>query len=120
VHKALSRRISPKLTSKSSGYGSQLNPAEKVLPFANKVRQEQMQDGKVPYITVTDSVNSIYVPGGTLFPATLSLSTTWDLNLYGQVTEAIRDENMALGTRWVLSPELDVAKDPRYGRVGET
>lgn len=79
-----------------------------------------MQDGKVPYITVTDSVNSIYVPGGTLFPATLSLSTTWDLNLYGQVTEAIRDENMALGTRWVLSPELDVAKDPRYGRVGET
>ncbi|KAF5692703.1 beta-glucosidase [Fusarium denticulatum] len=101
-------------------YGSQLNPAEKVLPFANKVRQEQMQDGKVPYITVTDSVNSIYVPGGTLFPATLSLSTTWDLDLYGQVAEAIRDENMALGTHWVLSPELDVAKDPRYGRVGET
>lgn len=104
----------------SLGYGSQLNPAEKVLPFANKVRQEQMQDGKVPYITVTDSVNSIYVPGGTLFPATLSLSTTWDLDLYGQVAGAIRDENMALGTHWVLSPELDVAKDPRYGRVGET
>ncbi|KAF5968771.1 beta-glucosidase [Fusarium bulbicola] len=101
-------------------YGSQLNPAEKVLPFANKVRQEQMQNGKVPYITVTDSVNSIYVPGGTLFPATLSLSTTWDLDLYGQVAEAIRDENMALGTHWVLSPELDVAKDPRYGRLGET
>ncbi|KAF5609294.1 beta-glucosidase [Fusarium subglutinans] len=102
------------------GYGSQLNPAEKVLPFANKVRQEQMQNGKVPYITVTDSVNSIYVPGGTLFPATLSLSTTWDLDLYGQVAEAIRDENMALGAHWVLSPELDVAMDPRYGRVGET
>ncbi|KAK2693567.1 hypothetical protein QWA68_006911 [Fusarium oxysporum] len=101
-------------------YGSQLNPAEKVLPFANKVRHEQMQNGKIPYITVTDSVNSIYVPGGTLFPATLSLSTSWDLDLYGQVTGAIRDENMALGTHWVLSPELDVAKDPRYGRVGET
>ncbi|KAF4501223.1 Periplasmic beta-glucosidase [Fusarium agapanthi] len=101
-------------------YGSQLNPAERGLPFANKVRQEQMQNGKVPYITVTDSVNSIYVPGGTLFPATLSLSTTWDLDLYGQVVEAIRDENMALGTHWVLSPELNVAKDPRYGRVGET
>jgi beta-glucosidase-like glycosyl hydrolase len=79
-----------------------------------------MQNGKIPYITVTDSVNSIYVPGGTLFPATLSLSTSWDLDLYGQVTGAIRDENMALGTHWVLSPELDIAKDPRYGRVGET
>lgn len=78
-----------------------------------------MNDSQVPWITVTDSVNSIYVPGGTVFPATLSLSTTWDLDLYGEVVAAIREENVALGTHWVLSPELDVAKDPRYGRVGE-
>lgn len=39
--------------------------------------------------------------------------------MYEQVVAAIRDENMALGTHWVLSPELDVAKDPRNGRVGE-
>jgi beta-glucosidase len=83
------------------------------------VRQEQMNSSKVPWITVTDSVNSIYVPGGTIFPATLSLSTTWDLALYEQVVAAIRDENVALGTRWVLSPELDVAKEPRNGRLGE-
>jgi beta-glucosidase len=102
------------------GYGSQLNQAQDVLPYANMVRQEQLNSSKVPWITVTDSVNSIYVPGGTIFPATLSLSTSWDLSLYEQVVAAIRDENVALGTRWVLSPELDVAKDPRYGRVGET
>lgn len=83
------------------------------------VREEQLNSSKVPWITVTDSVNSIYVPGGTVFPATLSLSTSWNLSLYEQVVAAIRDENMALGTHWVLSPELDVARDPRYGRVGE-
>ncbi|KAJ9644821.1 hypothetical protein H2204_001283 [Knufia peltigerae] len=96
-------------------YGSQLNQAQDVLPYANRVREQQLNDSQVPWITVTDSVNSIYVPGGTVFPATLSLSTTWDLDLYGEVVAAIREENMALGTHWVLSPELDVAKDPRYG-----
>lgn len=83
------------------------------------VREEQLNSSKVPWITVTDSVNSIYVPGGTIFPATLSLSTSWNLSMYEQVVAAIRDENMALGTHWVLSPELDVAKEPRNGRVGE-
>ena len=39
--------------------------------------------------------------------------------MYEQVIAAIRDEHMALGTHWVLSPELDVAKEPRNGRVGE-
>ncbi|KEF59504.1 uncharacterized protein A1O9_04348 [Exophiala aquamarina CBS 119918] len=100
-------------------YGSQLNQAQDVLPYANMVREEQLNSSKVPWITVTDSVNSIYVPGGTIFPATLSLSTSWNLSMYEQVVAAIRDENMALGTHWVLSPELDVAKEPRNGRVGE-
>ncbi|ETI23267.1 hypothetical protein G647_05066 [Cladophialophora carrionii CBS 160.54] len=100
-------------------YGSQLNQAQDVLPYANMVREEQLNSSQVPWITVTDSVNSIYVPGGTLFPATLSLSTSWNLPLYEEVVAAIRDENMALGTHWVLSPELDIAKEPRNGRVGE-
>ncbi|KIX05651.1 uncharacterized protein Z518_03623 [Rhinocladiella mackenziei CBS 650.93] len=100
-------------------YGSQLNQAQDVLPYANMVREEQLNSSKVPWISVTDSVNSIYVPGGTIFPATLSLSTSWNLSMYEQVVAAIRDENMALGTHWVLSPELDIAKEPRNGRVGE-
>ncbi|KAK5036534.1 hypothetical protein LTS07_002261 [Exophiala sideris] len=100
-------------------YGSQLNQAQTVLPYANMVREQQRNNSLVPWITVTDSVNSIYLPGGTMFPATLSLSTSWNLTLYEQVVAAIRDENVALGTHWVLSPELEVSKDPRYGRVGE-
>ncbi|CAK7221305.1 hypothetical protein SEUCBS140593_004526 [Sporothrix eucalyptigena] len=101
-------------------YGYQLNPAASVLKYANEARMKQMNSSLVPFITVTDSVNSIYVTGGTLFPATLSLASTFNVPYYADVVAAIRDENMALGTRWVLSPELDIPKDPRYGRVGET
>ncbi|KAH8898982.1 beta-glucosidase [Thozetella sp. PMI_491] len=102
------------------GYGSQLNPGVGVLPLANRARQQQMNTSRVPFITVTDSVNGPYVQGGSLFPASLSVAATFNVPLYADVVAAIRDENLALGTRWVLSPELDVPKDPRYGRVGET
>lgn len=104
-----------------SGFGENYNPASEVLPIANRVREEQISstDLGIPYITVTDSMNSIYTVGGTLFPATLSLGATFNIPLYEQVVGAIRDENIAVGTRWVLSPELDLAKEQHGGRIGE-
>ena len=97
------------------------NQAKDVLPIANRVRAEQINSTRlgIPYITVTDSVNGIHQAGGTLFPGSLSVGSTWNVPLYEQVVASIRDENMALGVHWVLSPELDIAKEPRYGRVGE-
>lgn len=104
-----------------SGFGYNLNNALDVLPIANKIRAREINESRleIQYITVTDSVNSIYLPGETLFPSTLSMSASWNLPLYEQVISAIRDENVAIGVRWVLSPELDVARELRNGRVGE-
>jgi beta-glucosidase len=47
------------------------------------------------------------------------MASSWNLELYGQAVAAIRDENVAIGVNWVLSPELDLGLDPRNGRVGE-
>lgn len=47
------------------------------------------------------------------------MASSWNLDLYEQVVAVIRDENHALGVNWVLSPELDIAYDPRNGRNGE-
>lgn len=104
-----------------SGFGYNLNNALDVLPIANTIRAQEINESRlgIPYITVTDSVNSIFLPGGTLYPATLSMSASWNLQLYEQVISAIREENVAIGVRWVLSPELDVGRELRYGRVGE-
>lgn len=68
---------------------------------------------------VADSVNGIRVSGGSLFPGAISMASSWNLDLYERATEVIRDENLALGIQWVLSPEVDLAKDPRNGRNGE-
>ncbi|TEA10085.1 Periplasmic beta-glucosidase [Colletotrichum sidae] len=103
------------------GFGAQQNYAQDLLPIANKVRAEQINSTRlgIPYITIADSVNGLWISGGTLFPGAISFGSSWNIPLYEQVIAAIRDENMAVGTHWVLSPEVDLAKDPRNGRNGE-
>jgi beta-glucosidase len=68
---------------------------------------------------VADSVNGVTLLNTTLFPATLSMGQSWNIDLYEKVVDAISRENRAVGVHWVLSPELDLAREPRYGRVGE-
>lgn len=118
---AIAFSISPLLTFSTSGFGDNYNLASDVLPLANMVREQQINstDLGIPYITLTDSLNSIYLLGGTLFPPSLSLGASFNVPLYEQVIGVIRDENVAIGTRWVLSPELDIAKEHHGGRVGE-
>ncbi|GAW17462.1 hypothetical protein ANO14919_069190 [Xylariales sp. No.14919] len=103
------------------GFGSQLNYASEVLPLANEFRTAQLNNSRlgIPFIIVTDSVNGIYPAGGTLFPGTCAMGATWNIPLYQEAVAAIRDENLALGVKWVLSPEVDLARDPRNGRNGE-
>ncbi|SPN96838.1 related to beta-glucosidase [Cephalotrichum gorgonifer] len=103
------------------GYGPQLNWANDLLPLMNNLRAEHLNDSRlgIPYIIVADSVNGLWVSGGTLFPGTISMASSWNLPLYEQVAAAMRDENLAMGVHWVLSPEVDVIQDPRNGRNGE-
>ncbi|KAI1209302.1 glycoside hydrolase family 3 protein [Annulohypoxylon truncatum] len=103
------------------GLGAQYNYAKDVLPVVNGLRAEQINSTRlgIPYVVITDSINSMWVSGGTLFPGAVSMASSWNLDLYEQVVAAIRDENHALGVNWVLSPELDIAYDPRNGRNGE-
>ncbi|KAJ0277480.1 hypothetical protein Brms1b_006550 [Colletotrichum noveboracense] len=103
------------------GFGAPTNYAYELLPIANKVRAEQTNNTRlgIPYITIADSVNGLMISGATIFPGAISMGATWNIPLYEQAIVAIRDENMAVGTHWVLSPEVDLAKDPRNGRNGE-
>ncbi len=56
---------------------------------------------------------------GTVFPAPLNLSATWDLDLAQQTGAAIAAEARATGVDMILAPVLDLARDPRWGRVEE-
>ncbi len=57
--------------------------------------------------------------GVTAFPVPIALAATFDLDLAGRVGSAIAQEARGKGWNEVLGPTVDVARDPRSGRLAE-
>jgi beta-glucosidase len=56
---------------------------------------------------------------GTVFPAPIGLAATWNREIAEKTGAAIASEMRATGVDMVLAPVLDLARDPRWGRVEE-
>ena len=74
----------------------------------------------IPTVIHEEGVGGFLHRGATTFPQALGLAATWDVDRMGEVAEVIRTQMLAVGARHNLSPVLDVARDPRWGRVEET
>lgn len=55
----------------------------------------------------------------TIFPIPLGLSATWDTTLIQQSAQVAAKEASADGLNWTFSPMVDIARDPRWGRITE-
>jgi beta-glucosidase len=55
----------------------------------------------------------------TIFPIPLGLAASWDTALVRRCAAAAADEASADGLHWTFSPMVDIARDPRWGRVSE-
>jgi len=58
--------------------------------------------------------------GGTTFPQMIGVASTWNPALIEQMAAEIHHQLLAVGARQGLSPVLDIASDPRWGRTEET
>jgi beta-glucosidase len=74
----------------------------------------------IPALIHTEALNGFVVGGHCVFPTPTGLSATWSPELVEQMTTLIRAQMVRAGVRHALSPVLDVAVDPRWGRVHET
>lgn len=75
----------------------------------------------IPVVVSMDSVHGCsYVYGATVTPHNLGLAATRDTELVKELADIARQEHIAIGTRMTLSPEADIATEPRWGRVMET
>ena len=75
----------------------------------------------VPIIVSMDSVHGTsYVYGATVTPHNLGLAATRNVELVSKLADIARQEHIAIGTRMTLSPEADIATEPRWGRTMET
>ncbi len=55
----------------------------------------------------------------TIFPIPLAMSCSWDLKRIEEVAGIAASEATANGISWTFSPMVDIARDPRWGRIAE-
>jgi beta-glucosidase len=76
---------------------------------------------KIPLLLGIDAIHGNgMVSGSTIYPIPLGLAATWDTSLVKQLSVYTAAEMRATGTQWAFSPNLDVGRDARWGRIGET
>lgn len=76
---------------------------------------------KIPLLYGIDAVHgNANVLGATVFPHSIGLGATHDPDLVARVASATGEEISATGIYWSFSPDLDVAKDIRWGKAYET
>lgn len=95
--------------------GSFLNVTDPAL--SNRLQRVAMEESrlKIPIIYGLDVIHGYR----TIFPVPLALSATWDAELVERVSRIAAQEATASGIRWTFSPMVDIARDPRWGRIVE-
>jgi len=74
----------------------------------------------IPAIVHEECCVGLMAPLSSVFPEIIGLASTFQPELAYKMTSEIRKQVMAIGSRQGLAPVLDVARDPRWGRVEET
>lgn len=113
-----------------TGLGSNSNIAEKIrkgqvggmfnIKGADKIREIQkiaVEESrmKIPMLFGMDVIHGYE----TVFPIPLGLACTWDMDVIEQSARIGAIEASANGINWTFSPMVDIARDPRWGRVSE-
>lgn len=75
---------------------------------------------KIPLFIVRNGIHGTGQPGSTIFPSPISMASSWDLDLVRKAAAITARECRMLGYNWNFSPTVDVARDARWGRFGET
>ena len=74
----------------------------------------------VPPILMCESLHGILGQGTTVFPQSIGMGASFDPELMQRIGDAIGREARALGIRMSLAPDLDLGREPRWGRIEET
>ena len=89
---------------------------------ANSIQRYLVNETRlgIPAIIHEECCSGYMALGGTVFPQMIGLASTFQPGLAQEMTNTIRLQMRAVGAHQGLAPVLDVARDPRWGRLEET
>lgn len=95
--------------------------AEDTVDLVNAIQRHLVEHTRlgIPALFHEETAHGLKARGATIFPIPPGLGSTWDTALVERVFAVAGREARLRGATVALSPVLDLARDPRYGRVEE-
>lgn len=90
------------------------SPDPEIVNHCQRLAVEKSRLG-IPLMVGNDVIHGFR----TIFPIPLAESCTWNPVLLERAARAAAEEASAVGTDWIFAPMVDVARDPRWGRIAE-
>ena len=76
---------------------------------------------KIPVLIGIDAIHgNALVSGTSVYPSPIGLASTWSDDFLYTIGKQTAKEMRATGSHWTFTPNIDILRDPRWGRVGET
>lgn len=85
-----------------------------LLNHCQRIAVEESRLG-IPLLVGADVIHGYR----TIFPIPLAEASTWNPALLERASRVAADEASAAGVNWIFAPMVDIARDPRWGRIAE-
>lgn len=96
--------------------------AEKIAEYSMKLQKFLVEETElgIPALIHCEASAGAQFTEADVFPSALAQASTFDTELVGRMAGIIREQLYCAGFRQALSPVVDIARDPRWGRTTET
>ncbi len=98
-----------------------LNPYQ-MVEYANAIQKFFVEETRlgIPVIFHEECLHGLAAKDATSYPVPIGLAATFNIELIEKIFSAIAEDARTRGAHQALTPVVDVARDPRWGRVEET
>lgn len=116
------KRGVPGITGAAGGTAARWRTPTETVAFINALQRWAVKDTRlgIPVLLHEESLHGYMATEATMFPQAIALAGSFDLKLMRRVQSVIAREVRARGVPLVLSPVVDIVRDPRWGRIEET
>jgi beta-glucosidase len=101
--------------------GTNLLPAD-VARVGNEIQRYLLEETRlgIPAIVHEESLHGLLARDAPVFQQAIGAAASFDPGIHAAAAATIRRRMLATGARHTLAPVLDIARDPRWGRIEET
>nr|WP_235532971.1 glycoside hydrolase family 3 N-terminal domain-containing protein [Sphingomonas sp. Leaf412] len=116
------RRGGPQVAAVAGGTGARWRGGASTIAFVNAAQRWAREETRlgIPILFHEETLHGYMAPDATMFPQAIALAGSFDRDLMREVQTVIARETRAHGSMLALSPVVDIARDPRWGRIEET